>query len=191
MKKSQIYTKTGDHGETSLVSGTRISKAHSRIDLYGEVDELNSRLGWAISIIKSDSRIASLVPQLERIQSKLFDIGSNLACEANRRADWNLPNLSENSIAEMELDIDQLDNDLPPLKNFILPGGHSAASAIHLSRTACRKVERQMVSFSHETNEPLPALTLTFINRLSDYLFVVARWINKNTGNSETIWQKS
>lgn len=189
MKKSKIYTRSGDKGETSLVSGTRTRKSDLRITMYGEVDELNSRIGWALSLLRSSADYQRVIERLERVQSSLFDLGSNLACEEVKRTEWKLPQVTPQNVIDLEADIDEMDLVLEPLKNFILPGGHQRASAIHLCRTCTRSVERKMVDFKLETGEELPENGLEFINRLSDYFFVLARWINKNEGITETAWK--
>ena len=134
MKKSPIYTRGGDAGTTSLVSGARVSKGDSRIALYGEVDELNSRLGMAMAYMKDEEKTKHQIPYLESIQSALFDLGANLACEEAKRAEWKLPQLSTDQVAKLERQIDELDSEVMPLKNFILPGGHLASASLHLDR---------------------------------------------------------
>lgn len=191
MKKSKIYTRSGDKGETSLVSGTRTRKSDLRISMYGEVDELNSRIGWALSLIRGSTEYQSVVERLERIQSSLFDLGSNLACEEIKRTEWKLPQVTAENVQALENDIDEMDLVLEPLKNFILPGGHQRGAAIHLCRTSARSVERKMVDFKLEIGEELPDNGLEFINRLSDYFFVLSRWINKQEGVLETPWKPS
>lgn len=191
MKKSKIYTQTGDTGETGLVSGSRVSKGDDRIDLYGEVDELNARVGLAVAWMRQEKDFLQEIAALESIQSQLFDLGSNLAIEADKLKDWKLPHLNEQSVLSLETEIDRMDAELEPLKNFILPGGTFLASALHLCRTGTRRVERQMVKFSETSGEELPAHGLRFINRLSDYFFVLARYTNKQVGQKETLWKPS
>lgn len=189
MKKSNIYTKTGDSGETGLVSGKRTSKADPRIDLYGELDDLNSKIGFASSLLSKDKNFKKIVERLHDIQSAIFDLGSNLACEYENRAKYNLPQLNEAFIALIEFEIDQMDEELPSLKNFILPGGSMESSAIHLCRTSARNVERKLIFYHNSTKEELPDWSVEFLNRLSDYFFVLARFICKDQGISETIWK--
>jgi cob(I)alamin adenosyltransferase len=191
VKKSSIYTRSGDAGDTALVSGTRVSKGDSRINLYGEVDELNSRLGLAIAYLRTDSQFEDQAAYLESLQSCLFDLGSNLACEAAKRSEWRLPKLSAEHITLLEKHIDKLDSELPPLKNFILPGGHLASACLHLCRTHSRSVERLMVSFESETGESLPDNALVFMNRMSDFFFVLARWVNHKCQIHEPLWRPS
>jgi cob(I)alamin adenosyltransferase len=189
MKKSKVYTRTGDKGETGLVSGNRTSKSDIRIDLYGELDELNSRVGVSTSLLSGDFEFQQIVPFLHHIQSAIFDLGSNLACEIENRAKYNLPQISDEFIQDIELEIDKLDSELEPLKNFILPGGTIAASSLHLCRTNARSVERKTILYYTTTNEELPQNTVIFLNRLSDYFFVLARYVNKVKKTDEINWK--
>ena len=186
MKKSKVYTKTGDEGLTGLVSGNRALKSDLRIDLYGEMDELNSRIGLVCSSL--ESRHTSEVTFLRDIQSALFNLGSNMACEFENREKFKLPQLSPVTVSELEQAIDKMDEQLEPLKNFILPGGTMSASYIHLARTCTRSVERKLVHYQNITGEELPCLSIVFLNRLSDYFFVLARYINKIEGGKEIHW---
>lgn len=188
MKKSKIYTKTGDKGETGLVSGNRTLKSDQRIDLYGELDELNSRIGYATSLIEVQNH-KEKIDFLHLIQSAIFDLGSNLACEVENRARFNLPQLSDSFIRELESQIDILDKDLEPLKNFILPGGSVKSAALHLCRTNTRTVERKLIHYREVSKEELPQNSVIFLNRLSDYFFVMARWMNKFEKISEITWK--
>jgi len=190
-KKSHIYTKSGDQGTTALVSGARVLKSIKQIDLYGEVDELNSHLGHAIALMhKFDDFSKVNVKLLERIQSTLFDLGSNLACEKENRVKFQLPVVSAQIILDMESEIDQMDSKITPLKNFILPSGTLGGSYFHVVRTVCRRVERKLVEFIHENAEELE-IELKFLNRLSDYVFVLSRFINAQNNQVEQIWKKS
>jgi cob(I)alamin adenosyltransferase len=189
MKKSKIYTRTGDTGETGLVSGNRTQKSDLRIDLYGELDELNSRIGLACSYLSEYVEFQEVVQFLHHAQSAIFDLGSNLACEVENRSKYNLPQISNDFIKNVEHQIDVLDADLPELKNFILPGGTITASAIHLCRTSTRSVERKLVHYFNDTKEELPPNSVIFLNRLSDYLFVLARYVNKIKGVNEINWK--
>ena len=188
MKKSKIYTRTGDKGETGLVSGNRIIKSDLRIDLYGELDELNSRIGHICSLLDKKKYNDEII-FLQMIQSSLFDLGSNMACEFENRSKFNLPQLSEDLITQLEFQIDQMDSEVEILKNFILPGGSLAASIVHLARTSARSVERKCVHYEHLTKEELPHLCIMCLNRLSDYLFVLARYLNKKQGVDEIHWK--
>jgi cob(I)alamin adenosyltransferase len=190
VKKSNIYTRTGDKGETGLVSGTRTLKSDSRIDMYGDLDELNSRVGAVVSLMSEHVDMSEIKKHLEEVQCSLFDLGSNLACEADKRDEWKLPQISKNAVALLEDKIDEMESELNPLKTFILPGGHFIASQIHLCRTCSRSVERKMVDFMTTRNEPLPENSLIFMNRLSDYFFVLARWVNKHFEINETPWKR-
>lgn len=189
MKKSKVYTKTGDEGLTGLVSGNRISKGDPRIDLYGELDELNSRIGLACAQLSSDVFFQSTLDFLHHIQSAIFDLGSNLACEATLRAQYKLPQVSLEFVGDLEKEIDRLDHDLEPLKNFILPGGTIAAATFHICRTDARSVERKLINFKNVSGEELPENALIFLNRLSDYFFVLARYINKHQQGKELTWK--
>jgi len=187
MKKSKIYTKTGDEGKTSLVSGNRTFKSDLRIDLYGELDELNSRIGYSYALLPEG--MTEIKNFLHVIQSALFDLGSNMACEFENREKFNLPQLTEDLITQIEKEIDGMDKDLEPLKNFILPGGTAASASIHLARTGSRNVERKLVHYEHVTKEVLPPLSIIFLNRLSDYFFVLARYVNKKMNGPEILWK--
>jgi len=184
MKKASVYTRTGDKGLTGLVGGTRISKGDPRIHLYGEVDELNSQIGFAMSFLPANFNIGIL----QKIQSSLFDLGSNLACEKDKRDQFKLPQITEALIKEIENEIDKLDGELEPLKHFILPGGHPSAAAFHVCRTVCRRVERQMVEFESNNAGEVPLRGIEYINRLSDYFFILSRNINHHQGINEKQW---
>jgi cob(I)alamin adenosyltransferase len=188
--KSKIYTKTGDKGETSLVSGSRVPKSDSRINLYGEVDELNSRIGVVVSHINGNQLFTKVEKLLIKIQNVLFDLGSNLACEEENRKNFKLPQISDEMILEIEEEMDWMDAHLYPLKTFILPGGSKVSSYVHLCRTCCRSVERKLWDFHQQTNEELPKNSLVFLNRLSDYFFVLAREINHELNIPDQLWEK-
>ena len=174
----KIYTKTGDKGQTSLVGGTRVSKDNAQIEAYGTVDELNS----AIGIVAGEDTV--YVDFLQYIQHKLFNIGSVLASEGN--LDFELPTVSEEDILLIEKEIDRLNEGLPRLKNFILPGGNVLSAHTHLARCICRRAERRVVTL--ENDEYL--IHIRFLNRLSDYLFVLSREYLRLDGKQEVIWQK-
>lgn len=186
MKKSKIYTRSGDEGKTGLVSGNRIIKSDPRIALYGEVDELNSRIGFACALMTSFPQETKFIQML---QSSLFDLGSNMACEYENRASYKLPQLSEDVINEIEQQIDRMDSQLEPLKNFILPGGSLLTASLHLVRTGSRNVERMLVHYGQTSHEELPAYSLIFLNRLSDYFFVLARFLGKADKVEEILWK--
>lgn len=189
MSKSKVYTKTGDSGETSLVSGTRVSKGSHRLHIYGEVDELNSYLGMGHSLMKLHKVAEEELIFIENLQARLFDLGSNLACEQENAQKFNLPQITDNIVIEIEEKIDELDSQLQPLKNFILPGGHPVASSFHIARTICRRIERNFVSFNEENANQLPTNAIVFINRLSDYLFIMARYANYVSKEAEVLWK--
>lgn len=188
MKKSKVYTKTGDQGQTGLVSGNRILKSDERIDLYGELDELNSRIGVSLSLL-AGPEYESIGQFLRSLQSAIFDLGSNMACEAEFRAKYNLPQITEKLIQEIEDEIDRMDSELTPLKSFVLPGGSYPAATIHLCRTNARSVERKLIAYSTSSKEELPVNSLIFLNRLSDYFFVLSRYVNKSKNTEEILWQ--
>jgi len=185
----KIYTGTGDRGRTSLFSGQRVSKADRRVEAYGEVDELNSVLGALAASLGTDHR--SLAAQLRQIQSDLFRVGAWLATSADRAS--SLPSLGEDQARSLEEAIDRMQEDLPPLKGFILPGGHPTAAWAHVARTVCRRAERRLVALV-ETMDEAPdqeslGLLLRYLNRLSDYLFVLARTCNRLQGLSDISWE--
>ena len=186
----KIYTKTGDKGETSLYGGTRVSKAAARVESYGTLDELNAFIGLAKAEI-SDGKVLN---QLQKIQFDLFTVGSEAATPtdkvllANGKSRLDVI-ISEKEIAELELWMDDFDAELEPLRFFILPSGGKAAATVHVCRTVCRRAERAMV-FLNETEEVRPEL-IKYLNRLSDYLFILARYISKISGEKEEYWNPS
>lgn len=181
---ARIYTKTGDQGMTALVSGHRVSKSHLRIECYGTVDELNSFIGHLRVSVLGNLEHHQV---LKRIQNCLFNLGSQLACDDALLAE-KLPQVSEKNIAELESAIDQMEKDLSPLKSFILPGGSESASRSHLCRTVARRAERLLVSLT-KIEETSP-LFLQYLNRLSDYFFVLARHLNHLQQKPDEIWEK-
>lgn len=181
MKKSALYTRTGDQGTTSLVGGQRISKSSSRLEAYGTVDELNSHLG----LLRAQLEDAEQNVLLERVQCRLFDIGSHLACDP--QGEITLPcGIDADEIAVIEKAIDQIDNQVPPMKSFILPAGCLSACQAHVARTVARRAERRIIALG-ETVDPL---AIAYINRLSDYLFALARLCNHLEGIADTPWTK-
>ena len=186
----KIYTKTGDKGETSLYGGTRVSKAAARVESYGTLDELNAFIGLAKAEI-SDEKVLS---QLQKIQFDLFTVGSEAATPTDKLLLANGKNrldvmISDKEITELELWMDDFDAELEPLRFFILPSGGKAAASIHVCRTVCRRAERAMV-YLNETEEVRPEL-IKYLNRLSDYLFILARYISKISGEKEEYWNPS
>jgi cob(I)alamin adenosyltransferase len=180
----KIYTKTGDRGETGLFGGGRVPKDHPRTSAYGDVDELNSAIGIARAAMPAEL----FDPLLDSIQRDLFAIGGHLAtpdpakvAKALEKAD-----LSPDRVALFERTIDEADHELPPLRAFVLPGGTPKAAALHLARTVCRRAERSVVALSHGSE--VPALFLTYLNRLSDLLFTLARLANHRTGSGDATW---
>lgn len=182
----KIYTRTGDRGETALFGGGRVSKSHHRVEAYGTVDELNAVLGRTLAKL-TDDEIRLRVGQ---IQHDLFAVGSILASPPKEGGDRpaHVPPFPEDRVDEMEAWMDQAQSELPPLRNFILPGGSEGSAELHLARTVCRRAERRVVALAHE--EPDAAEVVTFLNRLSDLLFVFARLENHRAGGEEVIWQK-
>ncbi|PKA13798.1 ATP:cob(I)alamin adenosyltransferase [Leptospira meyeri] len=183
----KIYTKFGDGGQTYLASGIKVSKTDPRVDLYGSCDELNSTLGLALSFAK-DLRLEShFLEYLKSIQSFLFEIGSELAGYVPRDSkEGTVVHLSD--VESLEKEIDRLMEVLPEIKFFILPGGSSMASALHITRTICRRLERDLLVFIESGGEIHSDLRI-YLNRLSDYLFVAARFVNHVLGQEETIWK--
>ncbi len=177
----KIYTKKGDKGTTTLIGGTRVPKNHLKIEAYGTVDELNSWLG----VIKDASNQMFYKTFIEDIQNQLFNIGSLLA-EDKENSKMQLPEVNEQFIEVIEKNIDHLDSILPPLKNFVLPGGHIINSYTHVARCVCRRAERNVVALSQY--EEVNPIILQFLNRLSDWLFVYARFIAYAHNAPETLW---
>ena len=175
----KIYTKKGDKGQTSLFGGLVVSKADVQIEAYGTVDELNSFIGLLIS--KCEDLDTSL---LKRIQSVLFDIGSHLA--SDNTADKYLPQLDENLISDLESEMDKITAQLAPLKSFIMPGGNERISLTHVCRTICRRAERRAVTLHNHKEIPEPIVII--LNRLSDFFFVLGRYISKQDGIDEVKW---
>lgn len=179
----KIYTGGGDRGETSLVNGERISKGHLRLDCYGALDELNSFIGLLLNHLPE-----SIDTQfLDTTQNRLFNLGSLLACPDEAMQN-KMPQVTTDDIQQVESEIDRLSENLPPLKEFILPGGHISSSSAHICRTICRRAERHC-SQLHET-EPLPPTLIPYLNRLSDYFYTLARLCNMHTATAEVTWKK-
>ncbi|MET3698762.1 cob(I)alamin adenosyltransferase [Bacillus oleivorans] len=173
----KIYTKSGDKGLTSLVYGDRVSKADLRVEAYGTCDEANSYIGQGVSFLQAVDFEGKeeLLRILHTVQTILFHVGAELATPAGKEVKWKL---ETGHITELEVSIDQLDASLAPLKNFILPGGHPSGASFHVARTVVRRAERLAVRIGDSVNP----LVLSYLNRLSDFLFVVARYVNANTG---------
>ena len=178
---TKIYTKTGDSGQTGLFGGKRLSKNHIRIDAYGTVDELNSYIG----LIRDTISNPTLRLKLKILQDRLFDLGSVLSCDPDK--DFNLQGIIEEDITFLEEEIDSMTAKLPALKNFILPGGHTTVSFCHIARCVCRRAERKVVALAME--EEVDEISIRFLNRLSDFLFVLARKLGKDLEVQEVTWQ--
>lgn len=180
----KIYTGFGDAGQTQLYGGQVVSKDHLRVEAYGTADELNSQLGMLISTLSEESRINFL----RKIQGKIFDLSAELATPASKKPQRAGPAVCADDIGELEEMIDKVDADLPLLKHFILPGGGQRAARAHLSRTVCRRLERRLVTLNEQS--PLDLAIIVYINRLSDYLFVLARRLNQQEGIEDIPWKK-
>jgi len=181
---TKIYTKTGDKGTTSLIGGTKVPKSHLRIESYGTVDELNSFIGLVGDQFNDEhSRL-----MLKEIQDRLFTIGSSLACDPDKETKMETPDLNAADITLLENEIDNMNDVLPVMKNFILPGGHMAVSTAHIARCVCRRAERACVNMQQQGMFVEP-LVIQYINRLSDYLFVLARYIGHQLNVPEVIWK--
>lgn len=185
MKRSIIYTKTGDNGTTSLVGGTRVPKTHIRLEAYGTIDELNSHLGLLQTYLmdEEDKRIVF------RVQNKLFSVGSYLATDQTQTELRIESRIEEEDIKLLECAIDTIDNELPPLNAFILPGGDRGAAVCHICRTVCRRAERRILVLAEVCE--IDSHVTAFVNRLSDYLFILARKMNHLTKTDEIFWNKS
>ncbi len=178
----KIYTKKGDGGNTSLIGGTRVPKDHIRIEAYGTIDELNSYIGLLRDQDISEKAKAVLI----ETQDRLFTIGSLLAADPEK-SKMVLPLLQEADISFLEEEIDRMDAILPPMKSFVLPGGHTTVSYCHLARCVCRRAERNTIHLQREN--PVDSLIIPYLNRLSDYLFVLSRMLAMELGAIETPWK--
>lgn len=188
MRIDKVYTKGGDRGLTSLIGGERVSKAAPRIEGYGTVDELNATLGLVRTALETSAAGDHLIPIIHRIQNELFNLGAELATpDAERRA--KLPRVEARHVLALEQDIDALNDSLPPLTSFVLPGGGAASAHFHLARTVCRRAERLVVALA--ATEEVDELGVTYLNRLSDALFVFGRWAALRDNRSEPLWQPS
>ena len=183
MKITKVYTRTGDQGETSLVGGVRIKKSHIRLEAYGTVDELSAHLGMLVSMMKPDEERDFII----RIQNNLFNVCTHLATDQSQTPLYPSAHLADGEIASIEQRIDSLMKQLPERQGFILPGGVPAACQAHICRTVCRRAERRIAALAEEA-QIAPEMQ-QYVNRLSDYLFVLAKIINFNEGKSEIVWQ--
>lgn len=180
----KIYTKTGDRGTTSLIGGTKVLKSHERIEAYGTIDELNSYVGLCRDLID----ITDIKDVMKEIQDRLFTIGASLACDPDKETKLKIPDLKEDDIIFLEQEMDKMDESLQPLQYFILPGGHPTISHIHIARCICRRTERLIVMLS-SSNQAHDSLIIKYMNRLSDYLFVLARYIGSKLHAEEIPWK--
>ena len=177
----KVYTKTGDKGTTALIGGTRVPKYHPRIEAYGDIDELTSYLG----LIRDQGIDSQTSDTLVSIQSRLMDCAAILADDGNTKKA--IPQITDTHIAEIEAEIDKMDSELPPLTAFVLPGGHTTVSFCHIARTVCRRCERATVRVAAEV--PIPENVEKYLNRLSDYLFVLARFQSFKLKAKEILWK--
>ncbi len=180
----KIYTKTGDLGKTSLIGGTKVPKSHIRIESYGTIDELNSFIG----LVSDSIQHQHTKDILKEIQDRLFTIGSSLACDPDKEPLMKIPDLKETDIFLLEKEIDAMNDVLPVMKNFILPGGHISISSTHIARCVCRRSERICVNMQ-ENEMFVEPLVIKYLNRLSDYLFVLARYIGHILSVEEIAWR--
>lgn len=178
----KIYTKTGDKATTSLFTGTRVPKHHARIEAYGTIDELNSHLG----LLRDQEINKQYKAILQQIQEKLFTVGAILATEPKKDKRLKIERISEEDIILLENEMDDMNEELPQMTHFILPGGHTTVSYCHVARTVCRRAER-MISYLNE-NEQVPDTLLAYVNRLSDYFFVLARKLSSDLKADEVKW---
>lgn len=176
----KIYTRTGDAGKTSLFGGTRVEKSDARIEAYGTVDELNS----AIGVVRASAVPPQVESELARVQSDLFEIGAHLASPGTSR----FGGVEPARIEDLERAIDAMENELPPLTSFILPAGSLPGAQLHIARTVCRRAERRVVALEDESGPTLSSIA--YLNRLSDYLFVAARFANLKSGAGDVPWQR-
>lgn len=179
----KIYTRKGDEGKTGLLGGTRVPKHHLRIEAYGTVDELNSYIGLVRDLCSIEEQRIILL----RIQDRLFTLGSHLALDPSHAGKMNLPELKPEDVTALENAMDAMDSHLPEMRNFVLPGGHPTVSHCHIARCVARRAERA-VSALHEY-DPQPEIVLSYLNRLSDYLFVLSRSLVQHLGAEENPWK--
>ncbi|SET70602.1 cob(I)alamin adenosyltransferase [Salinibacillus kushneri] len=177
----RIYTRSGDKGKTSLIYGDRVEKNHARVEAYGTCDEANSMIGLALSYLNEENweDKDNFMSFMQRIQTILFHVGAELATPEGKEVTWKL---KQEHIEELEKEIDKIDQHLTPLKNFILPSGHQASATLHVARTVTRRAERKAVAIDSEQHQQ----AISYLNRLSDFLFVAARYVNEQCGGTET-----
>lgn len=179
---SKIYTKTGDKGYTSLLGGTKLPKHHVRIEAYGCVDELNSHMGLLRDVMPEKNKVDLII----QIQDRLFTMGSHLAMDAEKNT-FKLPVLHEEDIELLEKSIDEIDHIVPEMKSFVLPGGHTSVSYCHIARCVCRRAERAVLRLAE--NEKVESIHYKYLNRLSDYLFMLSRWLTHYHKAEEIAWK--
>ncbi len=184
----KIYTRGGDAGQTSLVGGRRINKSSERLDAYGTIDELNSFIGWLRATPATDIRTSDALSELRIVQNRLFNLGAYLATDpADLKEGPDTPpaGLDDEDTLRLEQEIDRMDTELPPLRAFILPGGCEGACRANIARTICRRAERRIASL-----EGIHPVAMRFVNRLSDYLFALGRYLNHLEGRPDVEWEK-
>jgi len=180
----KVYTRTGDDGTTALFGGDRVGKNHPRIAAYGTVDETNAAVGMARTDLNNTVWAKRTDGMLGRIQEELFVLGGDLASPGDVK--YRVPRIEAHHVTALESEIDDLETDLPPLKHFILPGGHPAAAALHVARTICRRAERETIEAAE--SESISVEAIHYLNRLSDFFFVLARWVNHEAGVADAEW---
>ena len=186
----KLYTKSGDDGTTGLFSGSRVSKDHPRIESYGTIDEFNATLGLCASACQHDNRLhRRLVDIFAVLQSRMFDIGADLATPEGAKNESKIQRIASQDIEEVEKWIDEIDGANTPLAAFVMPGGTELAARLHLARTICRRAEREMIHLSH--SEPVGTPLIVYVNRVSDFLFAAARLVNKDAGIGDVLWMPS
>jgi cob(I)alamin adenosyltransferase len=183
---NRVYTRAGDKGQTALIGGDRVSKASPRIECYGTVDELNATLGMVRTALEDSPAAAELLPAVHQVQNQLFNLGARLATpDPERRA--RMPAVTERHVKALEELMDTLNQDLPELKSFVLPGGGQASACFHLARTVCRRAERLVVGLAE--HDQVEAMDITYLNRLSDALFVAGRFAAHKENRPEPLWE--
>lgn len=183
---TKVYTRTGDQGMTHLAGGKRISKMSLRIHAIGEVDELNALIGWVRVATRDNDQLEKMTHQLAQVQNELFNLGSQLAVLHEDRRE-NTPLIRQDDITRLEQEMDEMNEQLPALTSFILPGGGEIGARLHFARTVCRRAERALWALMQA--EKLDNVELPYLNRLSDWLFVAARWTAKQLNEPETLWK--
>ncbi len=183
----KLYTKSGDDGTTGLFSGSRVSKDHPRIESYGTIDEFNATLGLCSAACDASNVLHQrLLEIFGRLQSRMFDIGADLATPEGAKNESKIQRIGQEHVEEVENWIDEIDGNNTPLTAFVMPGGTELASRLHLARTICRRAEREMIHLSH--TEPVGSSLIMYVNRVSDFLFAAARLANKNANVKDVLW---